>query len=339
VTISTTTRNAGAAAGAVAAAGATAAAAKALLDRRGRSPKYELRADEPVDVGIRRIAAGRAASARAHLNGDSDADEQAAAIHEARKDLKKLRSVLRLVREPLGERLYQRENGRLREAAALLAGPRDAEVKLETLASLRERNDRIYPTGGLAGLVQVLEDERELLSGRIAEDGDGDPRTIATARIEAGLDAIGEWGLDGDGFELIAAGLKRSYSRGRKLYAATLKEPSGENVHEWRKRAKDLRYHLRLVREARPDKLGKAVDRAHELTDVLGDHHDLEVLREDAASRPGVVGEPNRARLEEMVEGRQAELVDQAASIGEGLYDEKPKRFVARVEGYWTEWR
>jgi CHAD domain-containing protein len=335
---STRTRNVGAAAGAAAAAAGTVAAAKALLDRRGGSPEYELHADESVDDGIRRVAAGRASSALAHLNGEVD-EEQEVAVHEARKDLKKLRSVLRLVREPLGEDLYQRENVRFREAGLLLGGARDAEVKLETLASLRARDDGRYPAGGLAAFVQSLEDERELLSDQLEGDGDGDPRTIAIARIEAGLDAISDWELDGDGFDLIAAGLKRGYSRGRKLFAATVESPTGENVHEWRKRAKDLRYHLRLIRDARPDKLRKAVDRAHELTDELGDHHDLEVLRADVGGRPGVVGAPNRARLEEMIDRRQAQLVDRAKSIGESLYAEKPKRFVARIEGYWTEWR
>src|SRR5918994_7021298 len=236
MTVSTTTRNAGAAAGAVAAVGAGAAAAKALLDRRSPSAKYELRGDEPVADGIRRVAAGRASSALAHLNGESDVEDDAGAIHEARKDLKKLRSVLRLVREPLGERLYQRENERFREAGRLLGGARDAEVKLETLAALRDRNDGGYPAGGVAALVRALEDERERLSEGLAGEGDGDPRAIATGRIEAGLEAIPDWELDGDGFDLIAAGLRRSYSRGRKLFAAPREAPRGGNVDEWRKR-------------------------------------------------------------------------------------------------------
>ena len=40
-----------------------------------------------------------------------------AAVHEARKDTKKLRSVLRLVRESLGDSNYRRENNRFRDAA------------------------------------------------------------------------------------------------------------------------------------------------------------------------------------------------------------------------------
>jgi CHAD domain len=117
-------------AAAAAGAGATAAATKALLDRRrSRARTYRLREGEVVADGIRRIATGRADTAIDHLRNGVDEDF-ATAVHEARKDLKKLRSVIRFVREPLGDDVYRAENDRYRDAAQLLSGARDAEVKL-----------------------------------------------------------------------------------------------------------------------------------------------------------------------------------------------------------------
>jgi CHAD domain-containing protein len=328
---------AGAATGAV---GAGAATTKALLDRRRRtSDRYRFQQGEDVAEGIRRIARGRADSALAHLRGELD-EGFAEAIHEARKDLKKLRAVVRLVREPLGERAYRAENERFRDAGRELSGTRDAEVKLETLMVLRERFADDFPAG-VAPLLHALESERHAISSQAAGDGGHGRAEVGTAvaRIEEGREAIDGWKLAGEGFELIEDGLRRSYRRGRKRFAAAADDPSAENVHEWRKRVKDLWYHLRQVRDARPGKLGKAGDRAHDLSDLLGDHHDLTVLREDAARRPGLLRDEAAAALKELIARRQAELVEEAIPLAEKLYAKKPKRFVSRIHGYWDAWR
>ena len=60
-------------------------------------------------------------------------------LHEARKELKKLRAALRLARDGLDRGFYRAESKRFREAGRELATARDAQVKLETLASLRGR--------------------------------------------------------------------------------------------------------------------------------------------------------------------------------------------------------
>jgi len=332
-------RNAQLAVGAAAATGATVAAAKVLLERRASPPRaYRLLHDEEVGDGIRRIATARADSAIERLRGETDAG-LAESIHEARKDLKKLRSVLRLVRGPLGDDVYRRDNTRFREAASLLSGTRDAEVKLETLGSLRERFPDRFPERELAPLAKALDSERRTMSSRASRDGGDDSAGPAVRRIEEARPAIADWALEGEEFELIEDGLSRSYRRGRKRFAETAASPTAEHVHEWRKRVKDLWYHLRLVRGARPGALGKAADRANELSDLLGDHHDLEVLRDDAARRRGVVGSEDLATLDHLVERRQGELLGAARALADKLYDRKPKRFVGRIGDYWTAWR
>ena len=203
-------------------------------------------------------------------------------MHQARKDLKKLRSVLRLVRDDLGDAVYRSENVRFRDAGRMLSGARDAQVKLETLVALRERFDDRLSADGLALFVHALDGERERLA-----DPDGDALALdrAAAAIEAGRDAVAEWPLHEDEWSVIGPGLKRSYRRGRNRFRDVRAEASDEAVHEWRKRVKDLWYHLRLVRNAKKSVLGEAADEAHELSDLLGDHHDLAVLRDDAVER------------------------------------------------------
>ena len=94
---------------------------------------YRLGRGEPAGEGLRRIAIGRLDHAEDQLAGDGDPAE---AVHEARKDLKKLRAVLRLLRSRVGKQLYRRENTDFRDTARLLATSRDAQVHLDTLDAL-----------------------------------------------------------------------------------------------------------------------------------------------------------------------------------------------------------
>ena len=81
--------------------------------------------------GHRAWRAGRIDHAIDELGGAVESSPEEA-VHSARKDMKKLRALLRLVRGELGASVYRRENARFREAAATLAGLRDADVMLVT---------------------------------------------------------------------------------------------------------------------------------------------------------------------------------------------------------------
>src|SRR5690348_17534612 len=99
----------------------------------GRS--YGLTRDEEPAAGLTRIAVGRAEAALERLReGKAGEIDTAEAVHGARKDMKKLRTVLRLLRDALGKKRYRRANAHFRDAARALSASRDAEVKLQTLA-------------------------------------------------------------------------------------------------------------------------------------------------------------------------------------------------------------
>jgi CHAD domain-containing protein len=298
---------------------------------------YRVRRGEKVAAGLRRVARARADDALEHLRGEAT-DDLATAVHEARKDLKKIRSVLRLVREPLGDDVFNAENTRFRDAGRMLSAPRDAEVKLATLDGLRERYSDEVPANVSDRMGAALEAERDAVAQ--TADGARDAARDAIELIEAGREQIEDWPLAGSGWKLVRGGLERSYRRGRKRFRETVAEPSPTAVHEWRKRVKDLWYHLRLVRDAWQPVLGGLADEAHELADLLGDHHDLHVLATDAAGRAELHEDGGGVTtLLELVERRQDELLELAIPIGERLYAEKPKIFLKRTRKYWRAWR
>ena len=63
-------------------------------------------------------------------------------IHSARKEIKKLRALLRLVECNIGKKSFKNVNEHLRKAARRLSAARDAQVQLETLNHLL-RSDRL----------------------------------------------------------------------------------------------------------------------------------------------------------------------------------------------------
>jgi CYTH domain-containing protein/CHAD domain-containing protein len=302
---------------------------------KGKAMAYRFKRRERVDDGIRRIAAGRAEDALSELSAARSDGDLAEAIHSARKDMKKLRAVLRLVRKPLGKEFFRAENHRYRDAARLLSQTRDAEVKLETLGALRECFAEELPAGPAQAWCAALEAERDEIAGA-GEDELAKRIERAIATIGGGRDEVREWPLRGDSWELIAAGLSRSYRQGRRELKRIRRDPSAENVHRWRKRVKDLWYQLRLVRKAWPELLGETVERTHELADLLGDHHDLTVLAEDLAERDEL---DRRQELTALIERRQGELLEAALELGARLFAERPKAFRSRIEGYWVAWR
>lgn len=301
---------------------------------RAPSRAYRLKSEEKPKQGIRRIARGRAQDALDQLQAAGDE-----AVHETRKDLKKLRSLLRMVRKGVGEDFYSAENKRFRDAGRRLSAARDAEVKVETLDQLQER----YPDD-LEGV--ELNDYRTALAqesrqaGAEIESG-APPVAESVEAITLGRNRITGWRLKAPGWTLVGPGLVRSYRRGRRAMRRTQRKPSAEHVHEWRKRAKDLWYQLRILQEAWPAVIEATADEAHGLGDLLGDHHDLEVLVEDVRARRDVAFERRKdaKKLRKLAVRRQRELLSQAFELGERIYAEKPKAFGRRLEAYWLAWR
>jgi CHAD domain-containing protein len=284
------------------------------------SRAYRLNADEPLPEGIARVARGRIDHALDELRGKTESTREEA-VHEARKDMKKLRALLRLARGELGESTFARENACFRDAARELAGARDTDVMLDTLAGLE------LPDG--------IESElrRAIQAGRAREDGDG--RTAAAGRAAAMLTEargrVGDWPLQRDSFDAVSEGLERTYRRGRRDLRAARAEPSVEALHEWRKRVKELWHHHTLLRALWPPVMVAAGDEAHALADLLGDDHDLAVLadwvREHTEAGPELCEEAERRR-----EALQAG----AFELGARLYAEKPSAYVGRLRRLWT---
>ncbi|HEX5925519.1 MAG TPA: CHAD domain-containing protein [Baekduia sp.] len=284
---------------------------------------YRLDLGAPVPDALRAVLVERLEHAHDALR-DADPDGAAEAVHSARKDIKKVRALLRLARPDLPETTYRGENEALRDIARSLTAAREADVLAETFELVATR---------LIGRVPEL--ELDALRARVAElaaslrpTDTGDAGAIPEQTVGALATAVTRaraLELDHCDTDTLVAGSVRAYARGRQALTVAQHDTTADNLHAWRKRAKDLWYQQRLLRNAWPELLKAQADAADRLTKLLGDDHDLAQLAEHLPDEPEV--------LEAITELR-AELQAEARQLGRRLYAEKPKAFGRRLARY-----
>ena len=283
------------------------------------SRAFRLKSRESLPEGLARVARGRVDHAIDELRGKTDSTAEEA-VHEARKDLKKLRALLRLARGELGESVFARENACFRDAGRELAAARDSDVMLDTLQALD------IPDG-------LGWDLRKSIQAHRARNGEGGRHAAAVgvvAMLREARGGVDNWPLEDDSFGALHDGLKRTYRRGRRDFKAAEANPSVEALHEWRKRVKDLWYHHTLLRPLWPPVMQAVGDQAHELADRLGDDHDLAMLADWVRDHTDAGPE-----FFEAVDRRRAELQADAMTLGARLYTDKPSAYVRRLRSLW----
>ncbi|HEC10755.1 MAG TPA: CHAD domain-containing protein [Acidimicrobiales bacterium] len=298
----------------------------------------QFKRSESTGAGVRRVASELVTAAIEGVerlaSGETalDSPQGASLIHETRKRCKELRALARLVRPGLGPS-YRHTNRAARDAARELGGVRDAQAQAATFRRLV----RADPTPGLARAtapVAVLLTERSLAAGR---DVDVDLRRAAI--LLAGIrNDIDGWDLPG-GFDLLAEGLRETYSRGLRGLRGAERHRGPLLLHEWRKSVKYLWHQNQMLQRSAPSLLGPTADLLHRLADTLGDDHDLVGIGELLRSSEAEVL-PEAALVSSLVAigVRRCDLRRRVLSVGSRLYVEEPEAYLARMEGYWRAW-
>jgi CHAD domain-containing protein len=331
--------------------------------RRAQERQFALLPGELPVHGLRRMALGQLDLSIELLGGDGGAPSENA-VHETRKALKRLRALVRMLRRELGEEVFAREDAALRDAGRRLAGARDAEVVVNTLDGLLERDGRrLARRRGVARLRRALVAEKEAANARLLSDAA--MRADVLEELRGIRWRVAAWPLSGrDGIQALEPGLQRIYRQGRGRYrrAAAGKGDRGRAMHEWRKRVKDLRYAAEMLerrdpagerglskrrrrkaaKRARAQPLRRLARRADRLGEALGEEHDLAVLA-GRLRDPGAAGDPhsdgapprlgrrNRKAVLKLIARRRRKLRAKTLREGARLYRRRPRRFAKRV--------
>ncbi|HRP34966.1 MAG TPA: CHAD domain-containing protein [Gammaproteobacteria bacterium] len=228
-------------------------------------------------------------------------------VHEVRKDLKRVRALLRLCGDELPTRKLEK---RCAAAARELAHLRDAAALGETLARLRTRADA-RQLEALEAVIESLGLERPPgqphgLPRPVADDAAATLRKVR--KHCAGLDFAR---MDAAALD---AGLAESWSDTALAFHRVVERPALPRFHEFRKAVK-RELHQRELSGRPLDRMERAT--LKKLADVLGELQDLDVLRERlrAAGRW-------RGPVRKLVKQTIRELKARAVRLGVGRYPE-----------------
>jgi CHAD domain-containing protein len=311
---------------------------------------FQVEAGETLSDAILRTRNERLDKAIAALQGRPQPSDEA--IHEARKELKRLRSLLQLARGSIDQFVRARENQALRNAGRALAKARDAAALMNTLETVfgkltteDPKSRRISPEGRQL-LQQLSNDFRQHTEQGL------DPMEIkATIQLLRDIKRhawLSNGPLAEDWSAVAGTGLRRTYRQGRELFAVFesigLQNASDELWHETRKRAKALGYQLRFLRRAWPGALNAIAQQLEELSECLGNDHDLALIRLRLVQTP--LPETDfenfalaRQSLLRSIDRRRRRLQAEALRRSSLVYLEPPRRFVKRVSCYWNSWQ
>jgi CHAD domain-containing protein len=281
---------------------------------------YRIGKNEALSDALGRIAAEEIALALAELRRPN----RAQAMHNTRKSLKRLRSLLRSLRVAFPKNFFRQENRRLAAAGRKIAPLRDVHVQLHTLRRLR------------AATGPTAKKTRQSLRRRQDDYMRKIPALRRAVRqiLSASRQTIASWPMKKATPTRLAAGLKRIYKRGRTALKAARRKATPESLHEWRKQAKTLGHGFALIERLSPRKAGARIQHTEQLCQALGDDHDLflvlQALRREDAAHPA----RDYRRLSNRIAAKRARLQQLAFELGKEIFEEKPGAFERRLEGW-----
>lgn len=278
---------------------------------------FRFKQSESPAKAVRRVCRERVGAALDCLQRT----EHPAAIHGARKEIKKLRAVFRLVRGEISGGTYRKGAKSLRAAAHCLAATRDARVMLKAFERLAADSAQPFP-----GIASALKTHAHEEARRFRRDGSV---ALAERRLRKTRRCTGHLKIKTDGWAAIAPGLQESYRCGREAGRLARKEPAPENFHAWRKHVKDLWYYCCLLHPICPALTRAMTDDLELLGEQLGEDHDLFLLQQFVANAcAGAVREA--AALQRLATSRQDEVRASALALGSRLYADAPAKFCRR---------
>jgi CHAD domain-containing protein len=292
---------------------------------------FRLKQGASISSEVRRIVLKqlKAAISELHSVGDPQSDD---AVHDARRRVKKIRAIIRLVR-PVLDKEYRTVDRDLSTVSRLLAPVADGRGIGETLKELEHRYPASLPKRAVAAA------RAGVRRNGARADHDAHARgilKIASGTLRSERGRVKRWRVRGEGFGAVAPGLEESYRRARRMMIATWSKPKPSHFHTWRRYVKDHWFHVRLLEGRCGNNLAAYERRIEALDGILGEYHNVILLRE-LLGTDGSLPREEAARCLRVVSRYQRVLRRHAEILGARIYTERPRRFVRRVRHLWRD--
>ena len=278
---------------------------------------------------VKRIADTQLAFALQHLQpaGSARADE---AIHEARRHLKKVQALLRLLK-PVFAGDYRGAARRVRTAIRRLGPVADARAIIHTVERLAAHAPDARAAAAAAALHEALllrasGIDRKLQVDRVV------PRVSRAVSLER--TRVESWMIEADGLRAVAPGLTRAARRARRAMARARTAPTRRHYEAWRGRVRTLWLAVRLLE--RQCSRAFDADRRHlaALDECLGEYHSV-LLLQRILKDECLVWRGDTTRLMKWLRHDLVALRRRAERLGQQALGERERAFQARVRDGW----
>ena len=151
------------------------------------------------------------------------------AVHEARKHLKKVRALIRLLRPATGEAFYKDENAAMRKAAERMSSIRDSHVRVQTIEKLTVKSGKRRAPAAFARIQAAM---AARLRQEIEESEKDDWSKQAAAEMQRAFCRLDNWPLKRLTMKSIRSGLKAACEKARRALAIARRSATDANLHE-----------------------------------------------------------------------------------------------------------
>ncbi len=250
------------------------------------------------------------------------------AIHLARRRLKRVRSLLRVVKSiPGSDTALPGAQNRAQpviDAFRLMSGARDMAAMLAAAEWLANHTE-----------TEASRDLVDRLRGKL-DEARNQPVAIQTV---VRLLRIAETDVASlaDAFNpaiLLRQNLVATYRKGRQLYRRALdsRDSDDETLHDWRKRVKHRMHLGQIIGGTGLLAVTSPLTDLDRLAEYLGDEHDLANLAAWISADPALADRPqDLAPLTAAISRRRVKLTNRALDLGHDLYGQRTERFAREL--------
>ena len=298
-------------------AGAPAARRRTAKPRGGG---LRLRRHVPLREGLLSAFSGILLVARRHATAASVDPKRA--VHDFRKSIRRARSVVALLRPALGRTAAEGLAEELRQAFRDTGDLRDSDVLTATLAAVSGDDPELFVEAAEVA-ARLGANPKSADSGKIVRKA-----LPILRRLPAALEVILPREYSTPDLE---GGLTRSYRRSHRAWIQARDSRTDADFHEWRKRAKELRYQVELLASTGSPSLKAREKALGALARELGEVTDMSMLCRQIETLAAEGGSGIASRL--LARGRALvrERSDALLSRGGEFFSEPPRAFALKV--------
>jgi ribosomal protein L18E len=260
------------------------------------------------------------------------------AVHEARKNFKRLRSLYRLAAADIPA-FRRSENARIRNMARALSTSRDATALVEVSQYLLDHAENSDERAALKRIGKVLTARRD----ERAAEGSQLEECVAAAISTCGraLDALARITFQEGGKKgarRIAKGWRKALERAAAALQACADTTDAHLFHELRKRSQDYRFYLDILQRLWPSAMHAKRVEVTKIVDLLGHHNDLALLASLVDEQPHLLGKSEDvAYLLSAVITRQKILREAALTVADSAFRDDPKGESRKIRLLWQD--